>query len=97
MGKPKCFNGSRLPKMPAKFPNGGAANVRNHFIEHPFEYNNQFGLGGMWRGPVLNGGLGKDKSGNVIEDPGLYFNAIEWADATSTILYRASEELRKEA
>lgn len=97
MGKPKCFNGRRLPKMPAKFPNGGAANVRNHFIEHPFEYNNQFGLGGMWRGPVLNGGLGKDQSGNVIEDPGLYFNAIEWADAASTILRRASEELRNEA
>lgn len=97
IGKPKCFKGSRLPKMPAKFPNGGAANVRNHFIEHPFEYNNQFGLGGMWRGPVLNGGLGKDQSGNVIEDLGLYLNAIEWADSTSKILLRANKELRNNA
>lgn len=96
IGKPKCFNGSRLPKVPAKFPNGGVANVRNHFIEHPFEYSNQFNLGGMRHGPVLNGGLGKDQNGNTIEDSGLYFNAIEWADATSCILCRASEELRKE-
>ena len=51
----------------------------------------------MWCGPVLSGGLGKDSKGNEIKDPGLYFNAIEWADTISQVLSRASEELRKEA
>lgn len=92
-----CFQGKRLPKMPAKIAHGGVTNVRNHLIEHPFEYSNSFGLGGMWCGPVLSGGLGKDSKGNEIKDPGLYFNAIEWADTISQVLSRASEELRKEA
>lgn len=92
-----CFQGKRLPKMPAKIAHGGVTNVRNHLIEHPFEYSNSFGIGGMWCGPVLSGGLGKDSKGNEIKDPGLYFNAIEWADTISQVLSRASEELRKEA
>ncbi len=92
-----CFQGKRLPKMPAKIPHGGVTNVRNHLIEHPFEYSNSFGLGGMWCGPVLSGGLGKDSKGNEIKDPGLYFNAIEWADTISQVLSHASEELRQEA
>lgn len=92
-----CYQGRRLPKMPAKIAHGGVTNVRNHLIEHPFEYSNSFGLGGMWCGPVLSGGLGKDSKGNEIKDPGLYLNAIEWADTISQVLSRASEELRKEA
>lgn len=91
-----CFKEKRLPKMPAKMAHGGVTNVRNHLIEHPFDYNDTFSLGGMWCGTVLNGGLGKDSKGNEIKDPGLYFNAVEWADTISVVLLRASEELRKE-
>ena len=96
MAKHACFKGRRLPKMPSKVMPGGVTFVRNHLIEHPFEYNNQFGLGGMWCGPVLNGGLGENDVGKPVKDPGLYFNAIEWADTISQVLSRASEELRKE-
>lgn len=92
-----CFKRKRLPKMPAKIAHGGVTNIRNHLIEHPFDYNDTFSLGGMWYGTVLNGGLGKDSKGNEIKDPGLYFNAIEWADSISQVLFRAGEELRKEA
>lgn len=92
----KCFKGKRLPKLSSNFPFGGVGNVRNWLIEHPFDYNNQFGLGGMYRGPVLNGGLGKDSKGKEIKDHGLYHNAIEWADIGYRLLSRASEELRKE-
>lgn len=92
-----CFKGKRLPKMPAKIAHGGVTNIRNHLIEHPFDYNDTFSLGGMWCGVVLNGGLGRDSHGNVIKDHGLYFNAIEWADTISQVLFQASEELRKEA
>lgn len=97
LAKHPCFQGKRLPKMPAKIAHGGVTNVRNHLIEHPFDYNDTFSLGGMWCGTVLNGGLGKDSNGNEIKDHGLYFNAIEWADTISSILFRASEELRNEA
>lgn len=93
-GDHKCFTGKKLPKLPGSFPFGGVGNVRNHFIEHPFDYNNQFGLGGMWCGPILNGGLGKDSKGAEKKDLGLYFNAIEWADTTSKILLKASKELK---
>ena len=90
-----CFQGKRLPGMPVKIVHGGVTNVRNHLIEHPFEYSNTFGLGGMWSGPVLSGGLGKDAKGNKIKDQGLYFNALEWADTISLVLLRASDKLRK--
>lgn len=90
-----CFEGKRLPGMPSKIAHGGVTNVRNHIIEHPFEYSNTFGLGSMWCGPVLNGGLGKDSKGNSIKDPGLFFNAIEWADTIAKVLFRASEKIRE--
>src|SRR5690606_1398945 len=83
IAKHACFKGRRLPKMPSKVEAGGVTFVRNHLIEHPFEYTNQFGLGGMWCGPVLSGGLGEDDKGKPVRDPGLYFNAIEWADTIS--------------
>lgn len=97
LAKHPCFHGKRLPKMPSKIAHGGVTNVRNHLIEHPFDYSDTFSLGGMWYGPVLNGGLGKDSHGNEIKDHGLYVNAIEWADTVSGVLLRASEELRREA
>lgn len=90
-----CFYGKRLPEMPSKIAHGGVTNVRNHLIEHPFEYNNTFGLGGMWCGPVLNGGLGKDSNGNNIKDVGLFFNAIEWADTISKVLHQANGKIRE--
>ena len=94
--KNACFQGKRLPKMPSKFAHGGVTNVRNHLIEHPFEYSNTFGLGGMWCGPVLNGGSGKDSNGNNVKDSGLFFNAIEWTETVADILLLASKEILKE-
>ncbi len=96
MAKHACFKGRRLPKMPSKVTPGAVTFVRNYLIEHPFEYNNQFGLGGMWSGPVINGGIGEKDVGMPVKDLGLYFNAIEWAGTISQVLSRASEELLKE-
>jgi len=91
-----CFRDKRLPKMPSKIAHRGVTNVRNHLIEHPFEYSETFSIGGMWFGPVLNGGLGRDANGNEVKDSGLYFNAIEWAETVAAVLARASEQLRVE-
>ena len=82
--------------MPKSFPHGGVTNVRNHFIEHPYHYNEQFSIGGMHVGPVLNGGIGKDGNGNLKTDPGLYINAIEWAVALTSILKKATVEMLNE-
>jgi hypothetical protein len=97
VAKHAWFKGRRLPKMPSNVRTAGVTSVRNYLVEHPFEYKNQFGLGGMWCGPVLNGGLGEAEKNKLVEDSGLYFNAIEWADTISQVLSRASEDLRKDA
>jgi len=91
------LRGKRLPELPKKLKTGGVTNVRNHLLEHPFEYSETFGLGGMWRGPVLNGGVGQDSNGNQVEDSGLFFNAIEWAETITETLLTASEKLKKVA
>ena len=83
--------------MPSNLTPGGVTFVLNYLIEHPFEYKNQFGLGGIWCGPVHSGGLGEKDKGKPVKDPGLDFNAIEWADTISQVLFRASEDLRKAA
>jgi hypothetical protein len=97
VAKHACFKGRRLPKMPSNVRTAGVTSVRNYLVEHPFEYKNQFGLGGIWCGPVLNGGLGEAEKNKPVQDPGLYLNAIEWADTISQVLSRASEELQKDA
>jgi hypothetical protein len=89
------FRGKRLPKLPRKLKTGGVTIVRNHLLEHPFEYSETFGLGGMWRGPVLNGGVGQDSNENRVKDSGLFFNAIEWAETITDALLAAVDQLKK--
>jgi hypothetical protein len=81
----------KLPNTPAELPFIGVVMVRNWIIEHPRAIQNTFGLGGMVKGPILNGGKAEDSKGNKYEDRGVYANAIEWCETVSNALNQAAE------